>query len=166
MLGSPPHAWGRCIAERNDSVRVRFTPTCVGQMQGGLHHPFRTGTVHPHMRGADAVSDTIIGVCIRGSPPHAWGRCLSRILSFYLTAGSPPHAWGRFNNRLTVLITPPVHPHMRGADSNCFASISLSGRFTPTCVGQISSSMSEKPSLGGSPPHAWGRLSFASFSQR
>ena len=32
---------------------LRFTPTCVGQMRGGLHRPFRIGTVHPHMRGAD-----------------------------------------------------------------------------------------------------------------
>ena len=72
-------------------------------------------TVHPHMRGADAIDqlhgDTLgrfIPTCVgqmvyvhilrklgNGSSPHAWGRC-SRIGSIEThVAGSSPHAWGR-----------------------------------------------------------------------
>ena len=35
--------------------------------------------VHPHMRGVDSV-EGLLREHIRGSPPHAWGRCKGKPL--------------------------------------------------------------------------------------
>ena len=179
MPGSPPHAWGRLHQFHRQPVRVRFTPTCVGQTSFRLSHAISV-TVYPHMRGADEVL-AVWGVDKYGSPPHAWGRhradvklnlCgsvhphmrgadWSSMASWTPLTGSPPHAWGR---RRAVRLRP------------------FSRRFTPTCVGQTASSPrsrtgrpvhphmrgADKDSIfasryaSGSPPHAWGRRLFRS----
>ncbi len=54
QLGSSPHAWGRRLQPAFPKRRKRFIPTCVGQTYTPCTGPGR-GTVHPHMRGADAI---------------------------------------------------------------------------------------------------------------
>ena len=93
-IGSPPHAWGRLIFKWSEVQIPRFTPTCVGQML--LQQSSSScRSVHPHMRGAD------LFLCLYfceyfGSPPHAWGRCMTPDFGHAMEDGSPPHAWGRW----------------------------------------------------------------------
>ena len=48
-----PHMRGADVArDAAQRVRLRFTPTCVGQTKPGIMPPSGS-TVHPHMRGAD-----------------------------------------------------------------------------------------------------------------
>ena len=132
--------------------------------------------VHPHVRGEN-VHAVELALLDNGSPPRAWGKW------FRWSAGRP---------------LSPVHPHVRGENSTLPAlppSVSGSpprawgkcergliglsmGRFTPTCVGKITSSTGrmfrytvhphvrgENSSriamshlASGSPPRAWGKL--------
>src|SRR5436853_233505 len=48
--GSPPHAWGIRLLQRESVYRVRFTPTCVGNT-GAVRRRLAETAVHPHMRG-------------------------------------------------------------------------------------------------------------------
>ena len=131
--GSPPHAWGRPLAEDGLDVRARFTPTCVGKTSrsaGGS----RRRPVHPHMRGEDARRATKRSRLVRFTPtcvgktryrrarptrwpvhPHMRGEDRVSVSRETLHAGSPPHAWGR-----------PLASHAK----------LLRLRFTPTCVGK------------------------------
>ena len=89
----------------------RFTPTCVGTTTKSRQW-ISPLTVHPHVRGDNALSwgKNLIG---GGSPPRAWGQ--RNRLPFY-----------RLEYRFTptcVGTTPPV--------PRC----PVWGRFTPTCVG-------------------------------
>ena len=70
--GSPPHAWGRRIANESIAIVKRFTPTCVGKTNARCSAQ-SPQPVHPHMRGEDVGNgDERQTRC--GSPPHAWGR--------------------------------------------------------------------------------------------
>src|SRR5439155_646865 len=55
IRGSPPHAWGQLARLPNLWARMRFTPTCVGTMTPLRSQSLRI-TVHPHMRGDNAVN--------------------------------------------------------------------------------------------------------------
>ncbi len=131
-----------------------------------------------------------------GSPPHAWGKFLftpPRHLSVRFT----PTCVGKMAVCASLAMSRTVHPHMRGENEDPRISgegdggspphawgkcDSVSGhchssRFTPTCVGKITSFASalcinsvhphmrgeNDPShVGlkmndGSPPHAWGK---------
>ena len=192
--GSPPHAWGQSRPGRLHGFDQRFTPTCVGTMCPGPRRA-RPITVHPHMRG-----DNRVGQAFRrsssGSPPHAWGQYVLQ---------RPAQLALRFTPTCVGTIAPTrcrgwpsaVHPHMRGdnqlqrlgqlryngspphawGQSNVLHAVTISPRFTPTCVGTISpSSVGFSPSpvhphmrgdnsmtrrsataFSGSPPHAWGQ---------
>ena len=70
--GSPPRAWGRRRIWRWGGAFTRFTPTCVGTTVQSSPS-FRPRTVHPHVRGDDAVEIRGL-VPDSGSPPRAWGR--------------------------------------------------------------------------------------------
>ena len=74
----------------------------------------RSTTVHPHMRG-DNHFTRVHAALPRGSPPHAWGADDVTLLVRNLH-GSPPHAWGQ------SLPGAPASRHRR---------------FTPTCVGTM-----------------------------
>src|SRR5947209_4592394 len=111
----------------------RFTPTCVGKTLIGLVL-LLPRSVHPHLRGEDAV----LRYCAdprSGSPPPAWGR---------LTPSPPtpapcavhPHLRGEdVPNLRSACRGFPVHPHLRGEDAP-----------VPDCGGGVP----------GSPPPAWG----------
>ena len=172
--GSSPRAWGRHKHRIVTVRRPRFIPTCVGQTSAP-NIAVRREAVHPHVRGADCLYNSLSCVPL-GSSPRAWGRrtaprqrpCQTRFIptcvgqtpaferdpcQFY---GSSPRAWGR---RLKELQT------------------SWQKRFIPTCVGQTPTDQppfccqtvhphvrgadvrfQSLPSLPcGSSPRAWGR---------
>ena len=113
-------------------------------------------TVHPHGRG-----DNLTGRYNRGrtygSPPRAWGQCLSHLVVTGSPGGSPPRAWGQCARarslRSARRFTPTgvgtmrcerfrtsrkaVHPHGRWDNA----------RSVKVCI----------PPLG-SPPRAWGQF--------
>ncbi len=104
--GSPPRAWGQSRESDSRSLRVRFTPTCVGTMSPpnarttpSYGSPPRAwgqsekvdcqalfSTVHPHVRGDNVITHSPAFIDY-GSPPRAWGQ-------WWGTALKP--AWERF----------------------------------------------------------------------
>ena len=135
--GSPPRAWGMCHHELYELVGLRFTPTCVGNVQTAGPSPGRC-PVHPHVRGECATTScTNLSAC--GSPPRAWGmspgsaplathqrftphvrgECWAARVAALAVFGSPPRAWGMS----------PLPPPLRDRF-----------RFTPTCVGNVGAS--------------------------
>ncbi len=131
--GSPPHAWGRPIILFFLSMGHRFTPTCVGKTCH-RHRRLPVTSVHPHMRGEDALSDAFL-LHVIGSPPHAWGRLLPYSISCFIFRFTPTCV-GKTPIRKIIVLTNTVHPHMRGEDAR---------------------SQQLNHSRYGSPPHAWGR---------
>ena len=172
--GSPPRAWGRHKHQRIHRLVPRFTPTCVGTT-ATLRAACRSVTVHPHVRGDDAATDTL-GSSPSGSPPRAWGR--RRGSSVYPACRRfTPTCVGTTRGCTTPSRRDAVHPHVRGDDIwPSTRSTSSSGspprawgrlsimrtctrayRFTPTCVGTTPGACAAPRTLCGSPPRAWGR---------
>src|SRR5207302_427067 len=71
VRGSPPHAWGILVSTATIQIGMRFTPTRVGNTDGG-ERGRDSGTVHPHTRGEYGTPPLKPSVAF-GSPPHAWG---------------------------------------------------------------------------------------------
>ena len=69
---TPPHAWGRPLAENHIHVVHGNTPTCVGKTPVTLLWR-RRGGKHPHMRGEDRLQHSTLNSSTE-TPPHAWGR--------------------------------------------------------------------------------------------
>ncbi len=110
--GSPPPAWGIRAAIEHGGIKVRFTPTCVGNTRRALAHPVRP-SVHPHLRGEYPRPGPM--ACGGGSVhPHLRGEYAVAPPHYPRLSGSPPPAWG----------IRPCCPSGRGRR-----------RFTPTCVG-------------------------------
>ena len=151
--GSPLHAWG-IQRTYGLSVRMGFTPTCVGNTEtrsvpedrnyGSPPHawgirpdedkPHRNTSVHPHMRG-EYITIGSNGSPHLGSPPHAWGIRISCLTAAGIFCGSPPHAWG-------ITLSPARRRGARRFAPTCVGNTRLDstpsvrqGRFTPTCVG-------------------------------
>src|SRR5262249_2802769 len=157
-------------------------PTCVGTMAASVVKSV-VSAVHPHMRG-----DNVMGYSDRqpprGSPPHAWGQCLT-------PQGRPPSrrftptcvgTMRRWSSRLTRTA---VHPHMRG--DNAYAApidsfvhgspphawgqfrqrqaVACRARFTPTCVGTIAGA-GVKPVQRAVHPHMRGDNEFGKPGSR
>ena len=155
-VGSPPQAWGRRERCFDLGELVRFTPTGVGtaltpssREQSVAVHPHRRGdgaatrrcathpSVHPHRRGDGWTWRTYRASSI-GSPPQAWGRQRAsddlRIPQRFTPTGvGTARSSGAFSTGRSV------HPHRRGDG--------FLGHLDP-------------PGVRGSPPQAWGRLSF------
>ncbi len=131
--GSPPRAWGRSITPLDAQFAGRFTPTCVGTI---AQTPVRwvAISVHPHVRGDDAVLG-IIREYSDGSPPRAWGRCGRKSFGRNFHRFTPTCV-GTIASRSVLSSPPTVHPHVRGDD--------VLGRGLAT-------------GCSGSPPRAWGR---------
>jgi len=112
--GSPPHAWGRLCGYNGRRLERRFTPTCVGKT--GRHAASDMAqTVHPHMRGEDLLSMPC-SKGVSGSPPHAWGR-RNILWGDDFAHGFTPTCVGKTKNPPLFERENPVHPHMRGEDS-------------------------------------------------
>ena len=91
-LETPPRAWGRHGAGRDDALHIGNTPTCVGKTCR-CTGPRRGAKKHPHVRGEDPA-----GCSNRSAhpetPPRAWGRhgCS---LGACLGAGNTPTCVGK-----------------------------------------------------------------------
>ena len=115
--GSSPHAWGRLPAKAREDIALPVHPHMRGADDRKGVRCRRRRTVHPHMRGADAWR---LGV-LPGWPrfiPTCVGQIIFSQRSLYGMGGSSPHAWGRCRLLLFGRRCRPVHPHMRGADTN------------------------------------------------
>ena len=132
--GSPPRAWGIPHVLVEVGLRVRFTPTCVGNTPNdlllGLSLP-----VHPHVRGEYASRRASHGRRC-GSPPRAWGIPplppeLRQVFRF------TPTCVGNTSHCLQATPLWPVHPHVRGE------YVGIADRLRR---------------IAGSPPRAWGIL--------
>ena len=71
-FGSPPHARGRPLANKEGLLDVAITPACAGKTSGCRPGRIRCGH-HPRMRGEDTSGRRTTGTS-PGSPPHARGR--------------------------------------------------------------------------------------------
>ena len=131
--GSSPRAWGRFLHRRVNGLARRFIPTCVGQMAAGRTPP-PPGSVHPHVRGADAGRWNWKQRNF-GSSPRAWGRYCNGCRKGYGTRFIPTCV-GQISFATQVGKNTSVHPHVRGADQGYV-------------VGKVP--------RHGSSPRAWGR---------
>ncbi len=175
-LGSSPRAWGQCRLPEClwCHLCIRFIPTCVGPMLPRAP-PILAGAVHPHVRGANAVSSRFPEGG-GGSSPRAWGQLRGA------GAESPrsrfiPTCVGPICRRESPGRRSTVHPHVRGAnlpavqkDMTDLGSsprawgqfgLAVPGqlvrRFIPTCVGPMAASAPKSRRRSGSSPRAWGQ---------
>ena len=94
-------------------------------------------SVHPHMRGENALVCLDLALQVRFTPT-----CVGKIPVF-------EHA----------IVEHTVHPHMRGENAVALLPEPRPFRFTPTCVGKMDTAYLFIAAKGGSPPHAWGKCS-------
>ena len=132
-FGTSPHAWGKRSAAPTVPPPLRYIPTCVGQTTDTETGEVRP-SVHPHMRGAN-LSLQPLTFAMPGTSPHAWGKRLraGRIETLFRYI---PTCVGQTLILAVILISLPVHPHMRGAN------VIILG----CCQGRV-----------GTSPHAWGK---------
>ncbi len=166
-VGSPPRAWGQSLATKRLGQAFRFTPTCVGTIENKSVY-FAVYAVHPHVRGDNGV--VFVGnQGVRGSPPRAWGQlpCVYRTTS---PSRFTPTCVGTIVSFTCPFSQRAVHPHVRGDNVHGAGALGAHRgspprawgqymidtgytsrlRFTPTCVGTIST---RAYSSGGSPVH-------------
>ena len=133
-LGSPPHARGRLLYTASHCLRLRITPACAGKtIADGTDRC--TMWDHPRMRGED-----------EDVPARAGRR-----------DGSPPHARGRQGPNQTHCRSPRITPACAGKTST---SVGVTPRNTdhPRMRGEDGLTAWPGGRVGGSPPHARGRL--------
>jgi len=152
VIGSPPRVWGMLPARARRRLRVRFTPTCVGNACPPVRARRRTA-VHPHVCGECSFRESVTRYAA-GSPPRVWGmphhhECLA------VPGRFTPTCVGNARRMPRARHVAPVHPHVCGECARGSASMSpvagspprvwgmrvrrvcpvLQQRFTPTCVG-------------------------------
>ena len=152
--GSPPRAWGQCFFLYDSAPNFRFTPTCVGTMQG-FPEERTLPPVHPHVRGDNGCGNPLPFLST-GSPPRAWGQ-YSFLLHGCFPSRFTPTCVGTMFFPTRAFCVYSVHPHVRGDNApqgedvppvigspprawgqwSMRGSTSASTRFTPTCVGTI-----------------------------
>ena len=133
ICGSPPRAWGQWRRPNRRVGFVRFTPTGVGTIIRRHRQP-PENPVHPHGRG-DNVLSAVSQHSLFGSPPRAWGQCLSYSVA-NMTGRFTPTGVGTMTRRRSDTTANAVHPHGRGDNAR---------RPGGECVD------------AGSPPRAWGQ---------
>ena len=112
--GSPPRVWGNFHLRALARPSGRFTPTCVGKLEGATLGS-ELLSVHPHVCGETATT-TAKKSSSDGSPPRVWGNCLGDSqLGFDLRF--TPTCVGKLSD---------LDPYLKAAH-----------RFTPTCVGKL-----------------------------
>ncbi len=150
--GPSPRAWGSQRHHGVSAGRGRSIPTCLG-LTLTRSTPGKSGTVHPHVRGAHR--SNISARSSNGGPsPRAWGSPDDK-LSAYLAERSIPTCVGLTWACWWAWCGRPVHPHVRGAHDEyekeyiCLTGPSprawgsrygkqegpVSQRSIPTCVG-------------------------------
>ncbi len=173
-IGPPPRAWGRSKNQGVGLEASRSTPTCVGTMPRP-GYPEQRRTVHPHVRGDDAVGShspyslrwstpTCVGtICRRAGAarsltvhPHVRGDDAMGWEEDIIKDGPPPRAWGRFPASL-------LGQRLERSTPTCVGTMLLSGSqphissVHPHVRGDDSTTLTALPRLSGPPPRAWGR---------
>ncbi|RZM16724.1 hypothetical protein LDELB18P1_0769 [Lactobacillus delbrueckii] len=136
--GSPPLAWGILIHAFRDLFNYRITPTCVGNtFFPKSHHSSEKD--HPHLRG-EYTTQSRSKPQTPGSPPLAWG-----IRTFQKRLGNEERITPTCVGNTKVFYQDndvgKDHPHLRG-------------EYLVRCLTMVETK--------GSPPLAWGILSFKS----
>jgi len=139
--GSPPHAWGIRRRLDDETMRLRFTPTRVGNTVSSMRNVGAL-SVHPHTRG-EYYRELRDGARVDGSPPHAWGIRWENRRARELNRFTPTRV-GNTITRVTLFATKTVHPHTRGE------YVAVCQR----CLDDI-----------GSPPHAWGIRTYCKHAE-
>ena len=110
--GPSPRAWGSREDTASRLTSLRSIPTCVGLTAPSTGMP-RRPAVHPHVRGAHQFRP-FVWADLRGPSPRAWGSPPRRPRGV-IHPRSIPTCVGLTARVPWVGITPPVHPHVRGA---------------------------------------------------
>ena len=156
--GSPPLAWGILNFKIGIAVKVRITPTCVGNTRREACKEL-VARDHPHLRGEYKQGFDLM-ITREGSPPLAWG-IQDRFGAASVVTRITPTCVG--NTKLADLYKIPTedHPHLRGEYLSStvvpkhgkgspplawgIRSVKIDGktlhRITPTCVGNTSRSI-------------------------
>ena len=133
IWGSPPHARGKATEPTDLRTASRITPACAGK-SGCAQGSVRGQRDHPRMRGekpyhADGE------LCRMGSPPHARGKDVRKILQ-RADIGITPACAGKRINQFISHFYIKDHPRMRGEKCRIMAM---------------------RTESWGSPPHARGK---------
>ena len=150
--GSAPRAWGTHGIGGEIHVRIRFSPTCVGNTRASTFSAI-SAAVQPHVRG-EHTQDIRNGYVVDGSAPRAWGTLTVAVQADSQHRFSPTCV-GNTRRQRKRPTTASVQPHVRGEHSSsprwascCAGSAPRawgtrggsgvrpgSLRFSPTCVG-------------------------------
>ena len=134
-LGSPPHARGRQVANRDTGVVERITPACAGKTRRRSTN-LRISWDHPRMRGEDC----------RIERPF-WGRF-----------GITPACAGKTAVLGHTLLIPRDHPRMRGEDAvlaeerSSYAGSPPHARGRPAAEGKLVDDGRTTPACAGKTP--------------
>ncbi len=112
ILGGPsPRTWGELQGASSRERASRTIPTHVGRTAWCLA-PGKPGADHPHARGENCISSTMIG-SVSGPSPRTWGELLvSSDKAIYL--GTIPTHVGRTSIDRGTGTVATDHPHARG----------------------------------------------------
>ncbi len=153
--GSSPRVWGTLCATAGDGerisvhphvcgehwdmgtclcLRLRFIPTCVGNMMTalGLILP---STVHPHVCGEHDI-EIVHAVGEGGSSPRVWGTCGTWLYDNF-DQRFIPTCVGNISSPLSLWSPGSVHPHVCGEHVEGGQGEDIGHRFIPTCVGNM-----------------------------
>ena len=148
----------------------------MGHTSAGIKR-YYYGAVHPHVRGAYAITSTVhplpsIGSSprawgilprllgfisqFRGSSPRAWGIRLNREQPFFRCHGSSPRAWGILCKNVGDRQSQRFIPTCVGHTIYVARFMATILRFIPTCVGHTITNTFQMCGVDGSSPRAWG----------
>ena len=132
IAGSPPRLWGTRSSQPPCLLRLRFTPTPVGNARASAMR-VSGSPVHPHACGERSLSSAH-PQCCRGSPPRLWG---TQVLGL-------PH---RLRDRFTPT---PVGNACPARRRRC------GRRVHPHACGERITAAGASHVTAGSPPRLWG----------
>ena len=132
QTGSSPHARGTHHIRARIGHHLRFIPACAGNARSGS---FRLVSfpVHPRMRG-ERVRLALRCMASSGSSPHARGTPSIDAKQTHSRRFIPACA-GNAMRCNTLIISPPVHPRMRGERPRRLVVSRRCMRFIPACAG-------------------------------
>ena len=136
VRGSPPHARGKFENLHKMHIGGGITPACAGKIMWSPTGETGPGD-HPRMRGENYKNFWNFSM-VRGSPPHARGKCETPVTGSNCI-GITPACAGKISSSGWWVALNRDHPRMRGENRDG------KGRHRYRC---------------GSPPHARGKLQF------
>ena len=153
-IGSPPRVWGILLPIPVLDIRLRITPTCVGNTPSRFAR-WPVVEDHPHVCGEYTACASATTRAI-GSPPRVWG-IQGKYGLAKPAAGSPPRVWGiqilRGNVFAIIRITPTCVGNTKMADENAVEFMDH-----PHVCGEYPDYLFRPHDSRGSPPRVWGIL--------